>query len=260
VANIDSINWDLYGKHVQPSGKPGNPREDRFISSRSTLILIPRKVASDGSYTIPMKIKDATDFFPVGVISDMSLTQDKQVQQIFEIGSNRSYFVPGYTMKSVSMNRVLFSGANLLKLLAQDPAYNDKLSSLKQAGATGSDFYINLSSLIFDKPITLALLLAQTSGVDTTKPIQSSLAGSTNVKSDTVLYAAAGLEYGFIRSHNVGIAAGNTIVAESVQLQFDLVVPISVSAEESGNSASNLMKIANPSYSGTPNNPAFNHI
>jgi len=236
MANASSINWDMYGKHVQPSGTAGNPSEDKFISSRSTLILIPRKGSKD-SYTIPLKIADATEFFPVGVVSDLNLTQDKQIQQVFEIGSNRSYFVPGYTMKSISMNRVLFSGANLLKLLAQDPSYNDKLSSMKQAGAAGSDFYINLSSLIFDKPITLALLLAQTSGVNSTKPIQSgNLAGGMSIKSDTVLYAAAGLEYGFIRSHNIGIAAGNTIVAENVQLQFDLVVPISVSASSSSNS------------------------
>jgi hypothetical protein len=51
------------------------------------------------------------------VLENVGLSQSKQLQRLFEIGSSRSYFIPGRVIGSITLGRVLYHGPSLLKVL-----------------------------------------------------------------------------------------------------------------------------------------------
>jgi hypothetical protein len=55
--------------------------------------------------------------YPIGVVEAINVSQAKQIQRLFEIGSKRSYFVPGRNIGQASITRTVFNGPNLLRAL-----------------------------------------------------------------------------------------------------------------------------------------------
>ena len=53
--------------------------------------------------------------YALGGTQSFSMGQQKAIQRIFEIGSDRSYFISGRTVGQVSLGRVLFHGPSLLR-------------------------------------------------------------------------------------------------------------------------------------------------
>jgi hypothetical protein len=213
--------WDPYGNHVQPDVKP-----HQAISSRSILIMIPR----DDNNKMVMQTKDATQFMPVGLVQDLNMAQNKNLEQIYEIGSAKSYFLPGMTVKAISLRRVMFGGANLLKLFAGDPELNVNLEAYRKAGADNSDFFINLASPLFDRPLALVLLFGECSTILEDAAGATTTIGSSGfgVQSFTKTYGAVALENAYLGSHNLSITGGQVLISESVEVRFDSVLPIQI--------------------------------
>ena len=129
AATTSFNNWDFHNHHVQEELLGGE-----FVSAETTLIAAgpPRlsDIAPSGDQTIDTQ--DEGDMvFPIGVLENVGMSQSKQLQRIFEIGSSRSYFIPGRTIGSLTLGRVLYHGPSLLKVLyahykqsAADPADN----------------------------------------------------------------------------------------------------------------------------------------
>jgi len=233
--SIDS--WNFYTDHVGRELSGAN-----FISSSSILI------AAGPQYLDSLSEERGSNeqalgtgggnglIFPIALVQNFNLAQNKQVQRLMEIGSYRSLFIDGRTINNCSLGTVLFNGPSLLRSLyayytlpeatnnesgifpseslantysylaqGNEPTVEDSnIPFMKEAGSNEL-FWINLASWIFQQPIGILLYFKDNA--------QNS-------------YGAVYLEDTHIDSHNVGITAGSTIIMENVSMQFDQVNPV----------------------------------
>jgi hypothetical protein len=183
--------------------------------------------------------------YPIGLLENIGVSQSKQVQRIFEIGSSRSYFIPGRVIGSVSLGRVFYYGPSLLRVIyayyknetdgitigtedrsvidagtvneRQNP--NQELISLNSITATsthnvkmspGDDyFFINLASDMFNQPTGLAVYFKD---------------------SNNNLIGAMYLEDCMVQGHQMSVSSGSVLIMEGATMQFDRCVPIRVTA------------------------------
>lgn len=229
-------NWNFQTDHVQRDFRNG-----QFASAETTLIAAgpPRlEQASGGSGA-------SGTVYPIGLLESMGLSQSKQLQRIFEIGSGRSYFIPGRVIGSVSLGRVFYYGPSLLRVmyayyknedngvlignqglgLLDTGSENERtdpnaalidLNSISTASlhkvnqSPGDDyFFINLASDMFNQPTGLATYFKD---------------------SNSNLIGAMYLEDMFVQGHQLTVSSGSVLIMEGATMQFDRAVPIRVTA------------------------------
>jgi len=231
---IDKWNYEEF--HVQRELETND-----FVNAASTLIAAgPPTLAkagdsrlSDGAALDPATLTEVASFaYPIGVLENAAIAQNKQLQRMFEIGSKRSYFITGRNVGSVTLARTLFHGPNILRVLyAYYPAdlinntVSDLLSTQAPPSATEirnnpgyADFFMNLDSDLFDHPIGLMFLF------------QDQLQDN---------YGAIYLENAYINAHQLNISSTSVLLAEGATMQFDRAVPIDVGAETRAEFAAN---------------------
>ena len=228
-------NWSFASENVQTEITNGE-----YVSSESTLVLGgPSRLAMLATGTDSVAAQ--TSMFPIGLIEQINVTQQKNVSRIFEIGSKRAYFVPGRMMGQVSLGRVLFFGPSLMRMLyavapvaelkygqpfrieggaeaVPPPAYVEQFGTTASQrrlsiapgfgglpGEENRDFFINLTSDLFNVPVGLCVMLKD--GKNTP-------------------YGAMYLEDVMIESHALGVQSTNIVMAESVNATFGMVNPV----------------------------------
>lgn len=236
-------NWDYHNFHVQQELTGGE-----FVSAETTLIAAgPPRLSDLGATTQPGGGGSLTEpnedlAYPIGLLENVGLSQSKQLQRIFEIGSSRSYFIPGRTVGSVTLGRVLYHGPSLLKTLyayysqASGDLFNfmDKdraavitdnqgrtqrdpdAKLLDLAGLQSSlhdvrmrpgydDFYLNLASDLFNQPTGLLFYFK-------------------NGNDETV--GSCYLEECHLQGHQLSISSGSVLIMEGASMQFDRLIPV----------------------------------
>lgn len=225
-------NWSFREKFVQSNVDPGGS----FVRGASVLVAAGPPSLTQANATFgknlgqsygSVQLDNLLEAYPIGLLDNVGIGQSKGLQQIFEIGSDRRYFIPGRTINQVSFSRIMFDGPSLMKVLFHyylnaDVFYNDPnqevLTGETKDAATvlknqpGFDnTFLNLGSELFNRPIGLLLLLHNNND----NPV-----------------AATYLEYCFLRSHQFNVSASSTLIAESAQADFDRMVPINMNAEQ----------------------------
>jgi len=220
--------WDFRSLHVQKELQGGD-----FINAESILIAAgpPRiRFAGDAS-----TLRDDPDIaevaafaYPIGVVENIGINQNKQLQRLFEIGSKRSYFIPGRNIGSINLARTLYNGPSVLRVLYAyyppekiDPSVAKLLST--GAGSRGdtftpeiftrpgfADFFINLDSDLFNQPFGLFILI---------------------LDSDGAPYGAFYLEDAYLNNHALSINSSSVLVAEGVAIQYDQLIPVDMGVE-----------------------------
>jgi len=66
---------------------------------------------------LPGQPADVNTLIPIGLVENANIQQNKALQQLFEIGSRRPFFIPGRHQIQASLSRVMFNGPSLLKAL-----------------------------------------------------------------------------------------------------------------------------------------------
>lgn len=249
-ATTNLATWDFASKHVQNNLQGGD-----FIGSHSTIICATAPRASDlassgpgvgfadygyGAVDQNMEKSNSSCYaIPIGVIDSAGIQQDRQLAQIFEIGSTRSYIMSARTMTQLNINRVMYKGPNLLRTLyAYYPTDheswagtenvfrdNEKLEGSShgnypiQLGNTSdynqgfktipgyNNFWMNLASDVFSHPMGLVIFWKDNDHRDV---------------------AAVYLEECYIQNHMMNISANSVIVAEGCSIRCDRVLPIKV--------------------------------
>lgn len=224
-------NWDFYNFHVQQEFSGG-----QFVNAESTLVAAgpPKASQASGGGT-------TGGVFPIGLLESVGIQQSKQLQRIFEIGSSRSYFIPGRVIGSLTLGRTFYFGPSLLRVLYA--YYNHDANSIefgtKAAGTTivvdgkevldpaaklldvvdestlhtlrrspGEDyFFIDLASDLFNQPTGMAIYFKD-----------------ANFTSVGAMY----LEECYVQGHQMSISSGSVLVMEGASMQFDRLVPIKV--------------------------------
>jgi len=229
-------NWNFHNHHVQEELMGGE-----FISAETTLIAAgPPRLTDVGNGDTEISADEGDLVFPIGVLENVGMSQSKQLQRIFEIGSSRSYFVPGRTVGSLTLGRVLYHGPSLLKVLYAhykqsrgDIRFNHKGkgATMNQGGVQVpdpnatllelaslqnelhrvkfnpgyDDLWLNLASDLFNQPTGMAIYFRN--------QLDMTVGG---------VY----LEECYIQGHQLSISSGSALLMEGVSLQFEQVRPI----------------------------------
>ena len=211
-----------------------------FLSSESVVLLSGPPKLDVGTTPYP-----PTDLIPIGLVQNTQVTQAKQIQQLFEIGSRLPFFVPGRTTVQVGMARVLFDGPSLMQALyvyagGNDlyiPAIAEGTSATSNPGepyntagtdpvligtttggfdtSNNAEFFINLASEFFNKPLGLGCVLFDM---------------------QQQAYGGFYLEECYIQSHRFSASAQQTVLMEDVGIRCTALRPISID-ELGGSSA-----------------------
>jgi hypothetical protein len=80
-----------------------------FVSSES-VILAAGMPTLDGQ-------GDLNTLVPIGLVENANIQQNKALQQLFEVGSRRPFFIPGRHQIQAALSRVMFNGPSLMKAL-----------------------------------------------------------------------------------------------------------------------------------------------
>jgi len=233
------INWNFATENVQTEIVNGE-----YVSSESTLILGGPSRLTHLASGASDALSQYTTMFPIGLLSNVSIGQRRDVARLFEIGSKRAYFVPGRTFSSFSMGRVLFFGPSLMRMLYAVAPYSQlgygttftvenrdvqttpeyaalypsgQYSALRNSPGYGApsgssdnrDFFINLTSELFSIPFGICMLLKD---------------GKNNP------YGAMYLEDCYIEAHQIGVDSGSIVISESVTGQVGQVSPVQLIA------------------------------
>jgi hypothetical protein len=234
MATTSYSNWDFYNYRVQQELVGG-----QFVSAESTLIAAgpPRLTQAGGAGT--------EIAYPIGLLETFGLQQSRQLQRIFEIGSTRSYFIPGRTIGSISIGRTFYFGPSLLRVLyayyrsnagtfdlgtgevgsvVTSPQGKNEvpnpnaalldtfavgdLHELKRNPGYGY-LIIDLASDLFAQPTGLAVYFK-------------------DANTDTV--GGFYIEDSYVQGHQMTVSSGSVLVMEGVSVQYDRLVPLNVDA------------------------------
>jgi hypothetical protein len=213
--------WKPYERFVQDGMIDG-----KFLNAGFTLLCAgpPRLAAMGGGASITKAAFADHLVYPIGVIQNVNLSHNRQFSRIFEVGSERSYFISGRTVGQLAISRILYHGPSLLRVLYA--YYSDTVGSFKMpalfpnAGVAnlanphdvvippGYDYlYVNLASDLFNQPIGLLMYVRD---------------------SDQTTYGAVYLEGCYIPNHTWATDAQGVLIQESAAVQFERAVPVSV--------------------------------
>lgn len=221
--------WKPYNNRIQ-----GGLRDGNFVNGQFILL-----AAGPAYYSMTSKLVEC---FPIGLTQNFSLSQNKSVSRVFEIGSERSYFIPGRSVGQLTLGRVLYHGPSLLRALYAtfgsqqgsikiDPVTQTKgivplpedtpitgANSDLSSSVSGGDLhkvsippgydnmFLNLASDMFNNPIGLLMIMKD---------------------SEESTVASAYFENCYIPSHSLAVDSQGLIMQESVGIQYERMRPIS---------------------------------
>ena len=220
--------WSPYTSYVQAGLVDG-----QFINAAFTLLAAgpPRLANIGGAAAFAGAISNGGEaanqiVLPVGILQNFNLSHTRQFSRIFEIGSERSYFIPGRTVGQIGIGRILYHGASLLRILY---AYYQELvpptlvpAMFPNSGAASmanphdvivppgyENIYFNLASDLFAQPIGLLFYMRDNN-------------------QDTL--GAGYFEASYIPNHSLSTDSQGVLFQESAAIQFERMVPVQVSA------------------------------
>lgn len=164
--------------------------------------------------------------FPIGVVQNFNMSHSRNFSRIFEIGSERSYFIAGRTVGQLGLGRVYYHGSSLLRILY---AYYQDLvpptlvpAMFPNAGAQAmsnphdvvippgyENIYLNLASDLFAQPVGILMYIR-------------------DINQETL--GAIYFEACYLPQHSLATDSQGVLIQEQVAVQFERAVPVAVSA------------------------------
>lgn len=234
--------WKPYTHHVQGGLRPGN-----FISSQFAVLCAgPPFLRNLGGVQGNLGAAQSLPVYPLGIVQQFSLGQNKNISRFFEIGSDRSYFISGRSMGQVSLGRLSFHGPSLLRALYA--YYNTENSSEPNSYKVRSLFDTSAGANPFGVAPFRNGQANKEAQLDVGAPLHSVKIPPgydnffINLASDLFsqpmgllfvlkdneenTYGAFYLEQCYVPSHSMGFDAQGLIVSESVAIQYERLVPV----------------------------------
>lgn len=217
--------WEPYNRYVQAGLVDG-----QFLNASFCLLAAgPPRLSNFGSMTALSTAGGADDIvFPIGVVQNFNLSHNRQFARIWEIGSERSFFISGRTVGQLGLSRVMYHGPSLLRVmyayyqdlfpptLIPSVVGENNVGALTVANAHNvkvppgyENLYLNLASDLFSQPVGLMTYFRDSN-------------------EDTV--GCAYLEACYLPSHQVATDSQGTVMQENIAVQFERLVPVAVSA------------------------------
>lgn len=225
TTNINS--WDFHKYRVQQEVVGG-----QFVNAESTLIVAgPPDITGGGGVTAT-----AADFaYPIGLLETFGLQQSRQLQRIFEIGSSRSYFIPGRTIGSITLGRTFYYGPSLLKVIyAYYAGLTDGIEQTSLLGKTQADMAdFGVASKLYRNPGYDLLqgttkLVENSLYIDLASDLFAQPTGMGTIFKDAQTRTIGGMYFNecYVQGHQMTISSGSVLIMEGVSVQYDLLVPV----------------------------------
>lgn len=220
-------NWAPYSSYVQAGMVDG-----KYANAGFTMLAAgPPRISNIGgaaalSGALNNRVGANQIVYPMGIIQNFNLSHTRQFSRIFEIGSERSYFIAGRTVGQLGLGRIYYHGASMLRVLYA--YYQDVLPPTlvpamfpNQGSATMSNphdviippgfenIYVNLASDLFAQPIGILMYI---------RDINQATLGA-------VYFEAC-----YLPNHNWATDSQGVLIQESVAVQFERAVPVAVTA------------------------------
>lgn len=220
-------NWNFFNSNVQ-SGL----LEGRYMNAAFTMLAAgpPRLSAVGTSVDSPNEGLNNIAW-PIGVLQSVNLGINSQWMRLWEIGSERSYFIRGRTVGQLSLGRIMYHGPNLLRSLyayldvdsnrGNGQLYENSASAKLNTNKTGTNsknsfkvapgyqnIWLELASDVFSQPVGLLLYMKDSN-------------------EDTV--AAFYIEYCNVANFGWSTDAGGTVMSENASIMYERIVPIEMS-------------------------------
>ena len=229
--------WAPYSNFVQ-----GGLVDGRYATAGFTMLAAgpPRLANIGGAAGIAQAVAGSGQaanqiVMPIGIVQQFSLSQSRNFSRIFEIGSERSYFIAGRTVGQISLGRIYYHGASLLRTMYA--YYQDLLpptlvpAMFPNAGAAAmsnphdviippgyENIYLNLASDLFAQPIGMMMYVRD-----------------VNLDALAAIYAEAC----YIPNHTWATDSQGVLIQENIAIQYERIVPVSISALTLISSATN---------------------
>lgn len=212
------------GTGLGPDGRgPVGMNDHRFISGVYTGIFAgPPRLESIGGLLLDNAQRTSQVVYPVGLVQQFSMGMNKQFMRLFELGSERSYWLPGRSMGQISLGRPIYHGPSLLRVLyayfsdsmdptivqAMFPNVGDRTRTFNHNVIIPPGYenlYINLASDLFNQPIGLLVVMKD---------------------SDKQTYGANYFEACVVPNHNISVDAQGVVYQEQLAIQFERMIPV----------------------------------
>ena len=128
--------WNNINRNVDSSI---NADGSDFVSS-SRVIIYAKKSGSGGT------------FKPIGVLQGWSFSEQRQMDEIFEIGSDRKYVIPGRTAGGINISRILINGMDLTNVLHDSSSGQATIRTLKDIASPIDLIFVAYSNAKDGKP------------------------------------------------------------------------------------------------------------
>ena len=214
--------WQPYDSYVQSGMTDG-----RFQNAAYTLLSAgPPRLAGAAALTAEAggvaAGLGAAIAQPMGLIQSFTMSHNSNIQRVFELGSQRSYFIPGRTMGQLQLGRIMYHGMSLLRVMYAyyqdllpptviEPAFpnigiptSGRLHDVKVPPGYGNVF-LNLASDLFMQPMGILMMMKD---------------------NDEQTLGAGYFEACYIPNHTLSTDAMGTIIQEQAAVQFERMVPV----------------------------------
>lgn len=229
--------WDFYNYHVQSDLKGG-----QFVSAESTLVAAgPPRIDDAGANTEGL---GGLEVYPIGLMESVAIQQNKQLQRVFEIGSIRSYFIPGRAIGSLSIGRTFYFGPSLLRVLYAYYKQEGNPSQINLGSKPAGTEPIIIDGIELPDPDAALLdnadpgllhTLRRSPGhdyflIDLASDLFAQPTGMCIYFKDSNAHSVGAfyLNECYVQGHQMTVSSGSVLVMEGVSLQFDSITPIKV--------------------------------
>ena len=220
--------WAPYSNYVEAGYKDGN-----YVNGAFTLVAAgpPRLANIGGAAALGSALQGTGQkanqlVYPLGILQNFALSYQRNWARIFELGSERSYYISGRTFGQLSMGRVYYHGPSMLRILyayyedAITPttvkAIFDNVGSKAMSNPHDviippgyENIFLNLGSDLFGQPIGLLYYMRDIS-----------------LKTLGAVY----LECCVIPQWGMNVDAQGVLIQEQAALQFERMVPVTCDA------------------------------
>ena len=220
--------WSPYTNYVQSGlrdGKYANASYMMIAAGPPRLSLIGGAASVGDDIEVGNPAGDQL-VLPIGLVQQFSMSQNRQFTQFWELGSQRSYFISGRAVGQVSLGRIYYHGASLLRYLYAyyedlvpptlvEPMFqNQGIRNVSRPHDVVvppgyENLYLNLASDLFQQPIGLMAYVRD---------------------SDQQTLGAVYMESMVIPNHSITTDAQGVMVHEQVAGQFERSVPVKLNA------------------------------
>jgi len=220
--------WQPYQRYVQSGLVDG-----QFLNASFTMLAAgPPRLANLGlgfGQGTELTSGSGDDIvYPIGIVQNFNLSHNRQFNRVWEIGSERSFFISGRTVGQVGLSRIMYHGPSLLRVLYA--YYQDLFPATVIPSVIGADnkgaitvanphdvkiapgyenLYLNLASDLFNQPVGMMVYLRDSN-------------------EDTV--GSVYLESCYIPNHTMATDAQGTVLQENAAIQFERAFAVAVSA------------------------------